>query len=216
VDLSLVGFPGVTIAAKGNASFDLGSLGVGGYAKQKSKVNIIKIPEATTYGVSEAEGLSELFRWCASPDNNILCTELTARTVLSAAYGSYVNVMNEPADWPEKGKYRLKFDLKLITRVYLTREISANTAIYDEEASNSSPPEKSGPQISAAVGNPKPDTGSIHGAGRGNTIGAVSDDSLDLNYRYNKPLVVGFKSVSLAIGCQFPVQKEMSDCEPAK
>lgn len=209
IDLAVVGFPGISISTVSAANFDLSSLGGVGLSKNQAVLNTITIPEAYTYGVAEGEALAALQIWCLSDGNQRACMDGPIRRLLGAVYGDYVNTKYIESEYRTKGVYPLKIILKIITRVYLTREVKA--------ASSASIVHR-GSQVSSEPGSPK--DGRSEGAGakgsdesRDDIALAAHNGALDLDHRYPMPVVFGYKSVSLVLGCTFPAIRDTKPCD---
>jgi hypothetical protein len=117
--LSLVGFPGVTIHNSVSASGSERLAGLAAAASRNGNATVeIKIPIAETYGVPVPQAALRLADWCTAPETQHFCTDEFAR--LAIAYAVSDQVLELDAD---KGEYKNKFQVRLITRVFMAREI---------------------------------------------------------------------------------------------
>ena len=204
VELSLVGFPGVSIVGNDYSSVDFSELGGSNIGRLRNKTTVITIPEATVYSVPVAEAMNELLMWCTTTPTKFYCTDNLARKLLSYSYGNLVNLKYGSEDLSKKGEYVLGIEMKLITRVYLVREFNVSVANYDATKSNYESLDK----LDTPENTVKSNGATVVTASGGGKIsgksGAVNDDGLKLAHRYGKPLVLGFRSVSYTVSDSFP------------
>lgn len=199
VDIAVVGFPGVSISTLDYGSLDLAALGSTNIGMESAKVRVISIPEASTYGAAVPEALGKLLAYCYALNPSPYCSDRVSRNILSAVYGGLVNLEHLGVKGAkESRRYALPIELKLITRVYLTSEIEAKTVFFnarkfDYEKLGKDSVKPVGSTSAAPEAVPEIKSQDVNG------VGAINDDSLNLNYRYSKPLVIGFKAVSILL-----------------
>jgi hypothetical protein len=170
ISLALAAFPGITIThkVKSAASFGWNFGGIGG-DRDDQRVEEIRIPVAETYGVPISLAFFRLDQWCSDSKTKIYCSDEYVRRIM--AFGVSNGVLATVG-----GKYTTQIELRLITRVYLMREIehrrvsgAAGTAALRISG------ERAQPKDGAAKA-PEPGSPSVSGgpaARRGNQSGGV-------------------------------------------
>lgn len=200
--VTLVAFPGLKVSDDSNvdASFlDWFSLSAGRRSHQDEMVTI-KVAE--TYGASNVESVLALNNWCAAKETKLYCSDAFARKML----GYVVN--NEVFDVRDN-KYVYRLDVKLVTRVYMTRAIdfrrsndgSVGGSIGEEARKSGAPASAAPPPASAAAGDVRPSAAPDNGAG----FGRSGELTMAIgNVLYQRPVVFGFKSVTFALEPSIP------------
>lgn len=176
--LSLAAFPGVTITRNlrggGQASAFWTALGFG---ESQSDIEELSIPVAETYGLSAPVAAGRLDEWCAAEATRLYCRDEFIRRVMAYAVGDVVLATRQ-------GAYRVKLQLRLISQVFMTREIKqrrgrdVSQAIAVGEAADRSAGDATGPSIG---------------------YGRSSGDTAQLAQVFNRPVVFGFRAISIAI-----------------
>lgn len=188
VRLSFVSFPDFTLVDR---STDAGSLSsVLGLSAERgsNRTEVIKIPIALTYSVAAPKAMIALNRWCIHKDNEGMCSDEIIRSVI--AY-SLQNKVFEQLD----GKYRYRFEIKLVTQTYMTRRLELRRGAG--AAVNSRLGDGDVPKLPAA----EPDQQGTQATGQ-TGIGRNGDSRFDFGIdkvTYPKPIVFGFRSVSLTL-----------------
>ncbi|MDL2399653.1 hypothetical protein [Rhizobium mayense] len=205
VSLSEISFPGVSIRRKLNSGtrYNLFALG-----RDTSTVEDITISKAETYSVPVLDALSALGQYCADEATEKLCGDHYARKIFEFVFGRDI-------DAKYQGKFIFNLTIKLVSQVYLTRQIDVATGAADGVRYSVS---KSSPHKGAAKNN-----GEDQSPGKDTT--AKSDAAADVDkdpppvplssefmryaaqngatianrQTFAKPLAFGFRSVSFAI-----------------
>jgi hypothetical protein len=117
IALTLAAFPGITIThttrAAGSLTAKFVSLGAG---RDDQQLEQIRIRTAETYGVRSAAAFARLDEWCSNARTKIYCTDEFVRRVVAFSVSDRVLATR-------KGRYIARLQLRLVTRVFLTREI---------------------------------------------------------------------------------------------
>jgi hypothetical protein len=125
ISLTLAAFPGITIThavrSAGSVDWSFWRLGAG---RQSQEVEQIRIPTAETYGAPATTALIRLDAWCTNEQSEIFCSDQFVRRVMAFAVSDRVLATRG-------GQYIARLQLRLVTRVYLTREIEHRRFITD-------------------------------------------------------------------------------------
>jgi hypothetical protein len=123
--LTLAGFPGITIShtIKAGAGFGIGTANLGA-SRDSTETEEITIPTAETYGAPPDQALIKLDQWCRAPESSLYCTDQYARRILAFSVSTQVLAA-------KNGAYTSNLQLRLVTRVFLTREIQHRRIIND-------------------------------------------------------------------------------------
>jgi hypothetical protein len=125
VYLTLTAFPGLSISRTSHASGSLGwSIGGLGSGRDDTRLEEIRIPVAETYGASPVAAFIKLDDWCAGAYTKIFCTDSFLRRILAYSIGERVLAARN-------GRYLVRLQLRLVTRVLLAREIEQRRLISD-------------------------------------------------------------------------------------
>ncbi len=186
VESSFVSFPSLSIVRHTNDAGTIASLIGLGAARDTNSTEIVKIPIAETYSVPAANAAVALGAWCAAAENLGMCDDSTIRRII--AY-SLLNKVFDTLD----GKYRYRFDLKLVTQTYMTRQIDfqrLGDAKLDRHVKSDAKTDGT---------DPKPET-----------TGFVSDQTDAFGFGiekviYPRPVVFGFHAVSTSLEPSSPV-----------
>jgi len=117
VPLTIAAFPGLTIAHAVRSSASAGwSIWRLGAARTDQQLEEIRIPVAETYGAPYVAALVRFEDWCADPKTSIYCEDSFVRRVLAYALSDQVLAARD-------GRYLVPLELRLVTSVFLTREI---------------------------------------------------------------------------------------------
>ncbi|MER9870394.1 hypothetical protein NKJ35_25030 [Mesorhizobium sp. M0136] len=200
--VTLVAFPGLKVSDDSNvdASFlDWFSLSAG---RRNHQDEMVTIKVAETYGASNVESVLALSNWCAAEATKLYCSDAFARKML----GYIVN--NEVFDVRDN-KYVYRLDIRLVTRVYMTRAIdfrrsndgSVGGSIGEEARKPDAPAPAAPPPASAATSDVRPSAAPDNGAG----FGRSGELTMAIgNVLYQRPVVFGFKSVTFALDPSIP------------
>jgi hypothetical protein len=220
--LSLAGFPGITITRSLRATAGLAaSLADAGGTRDASETEEITIPVAETYGAPASRAFAKLDTWCTASETKIYCTDEFARRVLAfAANAEVLTVKN--------GVYTSKLQVRLVTRVFLTREIEHKRfrtdsrgvvagASFDAGKATRSPlrmgaAESSG---SATSDDARPRSKIAGGdatdlppvpSSPGGTISSAQTDGtvIQLKQVFQRPIVFGYRAITITLPLSTP------------
>ena len=223
--LTLAGFPGITITHAVHASAGLAArLANAGGSRDDSETEEITIPVAETYGAPASRAFAKLDSWCSAAASKIYCTDEFARRVLAfSANGQVLTVKN--------GGYTSKLQLRLVTRVFLTREIQhkqfqtdsrgvvAGAAIGSgsptvqpapagSTTSSSSTPTDDSRSRSKIAGREAADRAAIPTAPGGELSAARSDGAvIQLNQVFQRPVVFGYRAITVTLPPSVPTEE---------
>jgi hypothetical protein len=199
IRLSLAAFPGVTITHKTKlAASTAWAVGEVTAARGDDRLEEIRIPVAETYGVPTAAAFYKLDQWCADPKTKILCSDEYVRRIMAYAVSNKVLATNN-------NSYTTQIELRLITRVYLMREIVHRrlSGIASDTKAQVGKPADEGSARDAAerstdTGATPRDAANVAVAS-GAKISAVRADGVDifLNEVFQRPLVFGFRAITI-------------------
>ncbi|CAN7390026.1 hypothetical protein LJR090_003050 [Bosea sp. LjRoot90] len=176
--LSLAGFPGVTITRNlrggGQASAFWTALGFG---ESQSDVEELSIPVAETYGLSAPVAAGRLDEWCGAEATRLYCRDEFIRRVMAYSVGDVVLATRE-------GAYQVKLQLRLISHVFMTREIKQRRGrdVNQVIALGQAADRPAGDATAPSVG-----------------YGRSSGDLAQLDQVFSRPVVFGFRAISIAI-----------------
>ncbi len=215
---SLTAFPGITIThrTRGTAALDRGILGFGA-GRDDQRVEEIRIPVAETYGVAASPAVIRLDQWCKNPTTAIYCKDEFVRRLI--AFSTDNRILGV-----ENGKYRTRIQLRLVTRVFLTREIQHRRSVVDGSAvggqAGAIRPLERPAKDDAATGSldqrvndaPKavaPDASAPAG-GAGAAVSFTRADGTDigLNEVFQRPVVFGYRAISIDLEPSSPPKGE--------
>jgi hypothetical protein len=206
----LTAFPGITIThrTRGMAALDRGVFGFSA-GRDDQRTEEIRIPVAETYGVEPSAAFFRLHEWCeADPKTKILCSDQYVRRLL--AYSVDNGVLSV-----ENGKYRTRIELRLVTRVFLTREIQHRRSVVGgggvsgpaaagrpakDDASTAGAPGSLDQRVSDALkaAGQAPDASALAG-GAGVAVSLARGDGtdIDLNEVFQRPVAFGYRAISI-------------------
>ncbi|MFS8114447.1 hypothetical protein QD460_22200 [Rhizobium jaguaris] len=205
VSLSEISFPGVSIRRRLNSgtSYNLFALG-----RDTSTVEDITISKAETYSVPVLDALSALGQYCTDEATEKLCGDRYARKIFEFVFGRDIN-----AKYQEKFIFNL--NIKLISQVYLTRQIDVATGAADGvrySISNATPHKKAAKdsgEDQSATNDTSAKSDSVSDVGKDPPpiplpsefirYAAQNGASIANRQTFAKPLAFGFRSVSFAI-----------------
>jgi hypothetical protein len=204
VDVTFVSFPSLTISDNDTISGgDDNWLPFGGRRTLHSKEEItIGMPES--YGASAPEAIVALDQWCEAENTRLYCSDAVLRKILS--YTTDPGVLQVRAN-----KYVYRIDLKLITRVYMMRNVNFNRstdgsvdAAVGGSGSSGQPPTSEPPQAdaAAATGAERDIDMAVFRSGRRSELTLAMGQVI-----FPRPVAFGFKSVTFAL--------DRSEPEPA-
>ena len=216
IGLTLTAFPGITInhstRSAGSLGWGIGSLGA---QRDDDSVEEIRIRTAETYGVPAVVGVLRLDKWC--DENKIYCTDEFIRRIMAYSVSERLLRINT------SDQYTTRLQLRLVTRVFLTREIEHRrlwTGSRGGVAQFTVEPTKSNAEPSTPnVGAKSPETSkdarsgaalndlaqSVNSVAAGSKSGATtttlqSDGTVvSLHQIFQRPVVIGYRAVTIAI-----------------
>jgi hypothetical protein len=221
--LTLAAFPGLTIThttrSAGSLGWSIGGLGAG---RDDQSIEEIRIPVAETYGIPYADALVRLDDWCADEQTKIHCTDAFLRRVLAYSISNQVLATRN-------GKYIFRLHLRLVTRVFLTREIEqrrvvtsarGGTAQSSAETVRRADPANAGENKTLEVRNRDAldtltqNVGSTsRGGGPSATISnfLAGGSEIEIHRVFQRPVAFGFRAVTISLT---PATPSTSDVSP--
>jgi len=211
---TLTAFPGITIThrTRGTASLRWSIFGFG-IGRQDQRIEEIRIPVAETYGVPPGAAFIRLDQWCKDSKTAIYCTDQYVRRLIAFSVSKEILAV-------KNGKYRTRIELRLVTRVFLTREIqhhrgfvaagsasgqagAANPAETPakNETSTSNPPGSLDQRVSDALrGTQVPDAGALAGGIGGAILFSRGNEAdIEINEVFQRPVAFGYRAISIAL-----------------
>ncbi len=209
---TLTAFPGITITHRTRGTASLGwsvfrlSLG-----REDQSIEEIRIPVAETYGVAAGAALIRLDQWCKELKTAIYCTDQYVRRLIAFSVGKDIMAV-------ENGKYRARVQLRLVTRVFLTREIQHRRGFVAARGANgqaeaAKPAERSArneTSTSSSAGNldqrvndalsgaQVSDPASLAGmAGRAISFSRGNGADIEINEVFQRPVAFGYRAISI-------------------
>lgn len=210
ISTAITAFPFITINRATNSTGAAGMswLGLSGARDERFTVQI-QIKHVETYGAPAIEAYGRLDDWCASPETKAYCdNDTVARNLLAAAVSP--DVLKE-----EAGKYAMRVQLRLVTRVFLTREIVSRRLTVDSRGAalqvSSDPGKPTGPLPAdpGKVADPQKEgqnavaratTGNAAAGDQGRLSMLRSDETdVGINGVFNRPVVFGFRAITIKL-----------------
>jgi hypothetical protein len=204
LSLALVAFPGITIIhdvkSSATVGFRLGSLGASGDNEQ---VEEIRIPVAETYGAPTVTSLSKLDEFCSNVKTKLACTDNAVRRVLAYAASDRVLAARE-------GSYLTRLQLRLVTRVFATREIQQRRfqkGVYGAELTVKPGTEPGKPPEGAPAPGAAAPAAAIETASGKN----VRTDQAEFGIKqvFQRPVVFGYRAVTISLPPSTPSQNPL-------
>jgi hypothetical protein len=210
---TLAAFPGVTITHRTRGTVSLGYSVFGfGIGRDNQRIEEIRIPVAESYGVPTVTALAHLNEWCQDPSTAAYCNDEHVRPLIAFSVDKGVLAV-------ENGKYRTRIQLRLVTRVFLTREIQHRRSVVGagsasgqagatkpvENPPNSETPKANSPPgldqrvsdaVTSAAANP------AAGAVAGQTNGALSftagnGSDIEISEVFQRPVAFGYRAITI-------------------
>ncbi|MGX5734515.1 hypothetical protein [Bosea thiooxidans] len=208
IRLSLAVFPGITINRSVNSSSIIERFGLNfGLSGGRSDTEEIHIPVSETYGVSAGVAAARLDIWCRNPATALYCSDEFVRRVMAFA-------VNERVLATKDGAYTAKIQLRLVNRVFMTREIEHRRSrdfALNAAARVAAPPveaETAGvgaaPSSEARIRSLEERVSALLNGGRAATYGRADSNELALKQILERPVVFGFRAVSTSIAPSTP------------
>jgi hypothetical protein len=217
IRVSLAAFPGLTIThgqrAAGEARTVWGWLGL---SREQIEVEQLRIPVAETYGVSARVAARELALWCGREETRLFCSDAYLRRIVGLTVGDVVLTVKD-------GAYPVKLKLQLVNRVFMARRIEhrrgnemslgagggqglALPAPTQNPAPAADPAIAASPEarLARATGAVAP-TGLTPGVGV--QYGQIATNGISLTEVFRRPVVFGFRAISVAIPPSQPETK---------
>ncbi len=217
---SITAFPGFSInhVKRSSASWGIANMLFGGDRKA-GEVEQVMVNEVETYGAPAWEALKRLTGWCFGDGKDICADDKIARQFLSLALPSQANVL-EVKDC----KYTSRIELIMISRVFMTREIDSQRWLVGSRGARLDLSAKPASKLPPATGTADPSptaTGSVPpledtdaASGR---LSTFSSDKTQMGLKgvFQRPLVFGFRSVSIALDQRPPEPPDVEKPCPA-
>jgi hypothetical protein len=178
IRLSLAAFPGVTITRtlRGGGQFAAFWTALG-FGESQSDIEELRIPVAETYGVPAPVAGGRLDEWCGAEATRLYCRDEFIRRVMAFSVGDIVLATRD-------GAYQVKLELRLISQVFMTREIK----------------QRRGRDVSQAVAlGQTADRPAGDATAPSVAYGRSSGDTAHLDQVFSRPVVFGFRAISIAI-----------------
>ncbi|MGO4403956.1 hypothetical protein AB4Z10_06775 [Bosea sp. RAF48] len=203
IKLSLALFPGITINKSVKASSLIDSVGLTfGLSSGRNDAEEIKIPISETYGVSAGIAAARLDIWCKDPPTQLYCRDEFLRRVMAFA-------VNERVLATKDGAYTAKIQLRLVNRVFMTREIEHRKTrdfALGASARAAVPPAEAEPVGAGAASSSEARIKSLEdrvsallSGGPGGTYSRADSNEFALKQLLERPVVFGFRAVSTSI-----------------
>jgi hypothetical protein len=220
IPLSLTAFPGITINHTLHSGASAGSGGSGwfGARREEGQHEEIRLKRTETYGLSTIDAIFVLNAWCQAEKTKILCDDRHVRQILSFAVGDQVLQTKDK-------KYTSTLGLQLVTRVFLAREIEQQR--YNDSASGGGAQTGADPSagpVSQSEGttskndddarrvaalNDNVAKALVAGAAAGAklSIGRSDGLGLSLSQTFQRPVVFGYRAVTIRLEQSQPSEK---------
>jgi hypothetical protein len=210
ISLTLAAFPGITITHSVRAASALtGGLAGFGAGRQDQETEEIRIPIAETYGAPAAAAYDRLAVWCTDSATKFRCTDAYARSLLAFAVDARVRSVRE-------GEYTNLIQLRLITRVFLTREIqhqrrqtsargaSGNTSGQTRDIATSSTAVPDGTSVATQASGAADAVGrsaNVPAGAQGASASLSRGDGVDIELRetFQRPVAFGYRAITLVL-----------------
>lgn len=217
ISLTLAAFPGITISHSVRAASALsGGFAGFGAARQDQENEVIRIPVAETYGAPAAVAYDRLALWCDDPKTKFRCTDTYARSLLAFAVDPGVRTVRD-------GEYTNPLQLRLITRVFLTREIehqrrqtsargaSGNTAGQprDNTTPTTAPDDSNVPAKINNDADAVARTATVPAGPQGGSGSLSRGDGLDIEIKetFQRPVAFGYRAITFDLPLAKPPAK---------
>ena len=191
--LTITGFPGVIISAK-NGSSGSGSSKLGLFRGQSERVSkeLIRIPVAETYGIPTVTGITSLLKWCADSKTSIYCTDAFARKVLAFSTSNRILAVDT------KGRYTARIELRLVTRVFYTRQIETLRSL--DASKGYSADIGAGREGSVTTAQTEAQPGKATPTGKDGLSDARSgSEEISFHQTFQKPVAFGYRAVTIIL-----------------
>ncbi|PDT64004.1 hypothetical protein CO683_40910 [Bradyrhizobium ottawaense] len=211
IALSLAAFPGITITHGVKSTGAAGVSGSGWFGAQRddSSIEQISIKSVETYGVSPVDGVLKLDAWCSAAENKRYCADGSVRRILAFT-------VSDKVLGTKNGEYTSRIELRLVTRVFLMREIEHRRALnsaaggvlqvladplkeaatVQDGAPKPEAPGRAAEEAAAGVGR------NLAGSGAtGAKIALLHSDGTEMRLQevFQRPLAFGFRAVTIAL-----------------
>jgi hypothetical protein len=205
IKVSVVSFPAITVRSSTGSGASWDDWLPLSASRTLANEEVITIKSAESYGASTVEATLALNKWCNEPKTRLACTDAFARKILGYTTNSKVlDVRNN--------KYVYRISLKLVTQVYLMREIdfkrttdggvNASMGRYEakDEGASDEAKANAGP-VAEPAANEQQNSNSIRHRRFAGTTMAIG------NVTYPRPVVFGFKSVTFSLEPSMPTSE---------
>ncbi len=208
IRLSLAVFPGITVNKSVRSSSMVERLGLNlGLSGGRSDLEEINIPISETYGISAGIAAARLDIWCKDPTTRLYCSDEFVRRVM--AFG-----VNERVLATKDGAYTAKIQLRLVNRVFMTREIEHRRTrdfALSAAARAAVPPVEADavgvgatPSSETRIKNLEERVSALLSGAPGATYSRADGNQLALKQILERPVVFGFRAVSTSIAPSTP------------
>ena len=201
---TIAAFPTVKIyhTDKSRARAGWSFLELGG-GRNNHQVDEFVIKEVETYGAPLLPAYERLLEWCAAPGTKPFCTDDSAmRYLLSIAVSP--NVMQQLG-----GEYTSRIQLRLITRVFMTREIQTRRWTVDSRGASvqvgeskdgvsATPAKKDSTESRQADLIPPPSPRDLDQSGTASTQ-LSQGTTISVNGKFQRPLVFGYRAIVIEL-----------------
>jgi hypothetical protein len=206
---TLTAFPGISITHRTRGTVSLGYSVFGfGIGRDNQRIEEIRIPVAESYGVPTVSAFARLNEWCQDPSTAPYCDDEHVRRLIALSVDNKVLAVKD-------GKYRTRIQLRLVTRVFLTREIQHRRSVVgagsasgqagaDKPATSEMPTANSSPSlnqrvmeaVASAAASPAAE------AAAGQTSGVVSfttgnGSDIEISEVFQRPVAFGYRAITI-------------------
>lgn len=212
ITTSIAAFPAITInhTASSSSGSSLSWLGLNS-SRAGQQYEQVHIKMIETYGAQALEAYAVFKAWCQDKDTKTYCMDDSlARDLLAAA------VSPDVLEVDKEGRYTTQIELRLVTRVFMSREITTRRWVVDSSGAAveiSKDPKGAGlPQVSPQAPPLPPAVGGTSGSGTPpapppgsgttdpTTAARVASQwsnatEIGLNSVFPRPIVFGFRSI---------------------
>lgn len=232
ITTSIAAFPAITInhTASSSSGSSLAWLGLNS-SRAGQQYEQVHIKMIETYGAQPLEAYAVFKAWCADKDTKTYCKDDSlARELLAAA------VSPDVLELDKEGRYTTQIELRLVTRVFMSREITTRRWVVDSSGAaveiNNDAKGASLPQVLAQAPPPPPAAGGavgpatpptpLPGAGSAPPATAARVASqwsnaaeIGLNSTFQRPVVFGFRSIRHKLPMSQPPKPNPAPESPA-
>ena len=202
ISLSIAAFPGITIKHTERGAGSAGTTFLGfGASREDEEEEEIRIPMAETYGAPTVLAFVKLNEFCKAKETIGYCNDEVVRRILAYSVSDRVLAAAE-------GNYRTRIQLRLVTRVYTTREIQhkrSRKGSRGGEAGTAAADAKPGAAPTVKSGEVAPtDTHEAASATAGQNAATIrilrgDESQIQLNQIFQRPVAFGYRALTIAL-----------------